>query len=71
MCGSFISRQGLAPGHMAEFLHRLQTVLSPMSLCFTQSLGIGVELYLPRGHPTAFLGLNEQVIIRYLVSKQC
>lgn len=43
----------------------------PLSFCFTQSLGIGVELYLPRGHPTAFLGLNEQVIIRYLVSKQC
>lgn len=50
MCGSFISRQGLAPGHMAEFLHRLQTVLSPVSLCFTQSLGIGVEPSLRSSH---------------------
>lgn len=32
---------------------------------------LGLGLNLPRGHPKAFLGLNEQVIIRYLVSKQC
>lgn len=60
------NRHGLAPREMEEFLHRLQTALFPVSLCFTQSLGIGVELHIPRGHPKLFFGLNEQVIIGYL-----
>lgn len=68
MCGSFISRQGLAPRPMQR--HRLQTTLSPVSLCVTQSLRAGVELYLTRGHPKLFFGLNEQVIVGYLTSKQ-
>lgn len=66
-CVGALFRHSLAPRQMAELLHRLQTTLSSVSLGFIQSFGIEVELHLPRGHPKLFFGLNEQVIIGYLI----